>query len=81
MAVGDRRFGVLVRIEYAAALNRRLSLGVVPIQNGWGDLTDTEPGLRAALGPPLKLNTNPEIDRLKSDCKSRSLGEQSGNRS
>ena len=30
MAVGDRRFGVLVRIEYAAALNRRVSLGVVP---------------------------------------------------
>lgn len=28
--VGDRRFGVLVRIQYAAALNRRLSLGVVP---------------------------------------------------
>jgi hypothetical protein len=30
VAVGDRRFGVLVRIQYAAALNRRLSLGVVP---------------------------------------------------
>jgi hypothetical protein len=30
VAVGDRRFDVLVRIQYAAALNRRLSLGVVP---------------------------------------------------
>jgi hypothetical protein len=30
VAVGDRRFGVLVHIQYAAALNRRVSLGVVP---------------------------------------------------
>jgi len=28
--VGDRRFGVLVRIQYAAAFNRRVSLGADP---------------------------------------------------
>jgi hypothetical protein len=49
LGVGDRRFGVLVRIQYAAAFNRRVSLGAFRIQNGWGDLTDTEPGLQTAL--------------------------------
>lgn len=45
------------------------------------EFAEKEPGLRATLGPPLKLNMNPEIDCLKSDCRSRSLREHSGNRS
>ncbi len=71
-APGNSKLDVLVRVQYAAALNRSVTLGVVPYSLGAGRLRDTEPGLRAALGPqPLmdrasKCRTSSGVDRADS---------------
>jgi hypothetical protein len=44
-AVGDRRFGVPVRIQYAAAFSRGVSYGVAPYSGRRIELADPEPGL------------------------------------
>jgi hypothetical protein len=43
--VGDRRFGVPVRIQYAAAFSRGVSYGVAPYSGRRIELADPEPGL------------------------------------
>jgi hypothetical protein len=50
---GDKRFGVLLRIRYANALNRWVPLGAAPYSEWVGDLTDTEPGLLSSRGKRL----------------------------
>ncbi len=62
---GDRRFGVLVRIQYAAALNRRVSLGVVSYSELANRSHTYRTRLIAALGPP-SVSLKPQV--AAADC-------------